>query len=57
VDYGVRNVLADPLIIDALCDFTSWPTIPQVFIDGKFIGGCDIVSEMAETGDLQALLR
>ena len=37
-------------------DFSSWPTIPQVYIDGKFVGGSDILSEMFETGELQKLL-
>ncbi len=53
VDYEVRNVLADPYIRPALCALTNWPTIPQVFIGGKFIGGCDIVTEMYESGELQ----
>jgi len=57
VDYQVRNIFTDPNIRPAVCSFTSWPTIPQVFIDGKFIGGCDIVTEMFQTGDLQKLLE
>ena len=38
-------------------DFTDWPTIPQLFIKGEFVGGCDIVREMAEKGELQSLLK
>jgi monothiol glutaredoxin len=56
VDYGVRNILSDPAILDSLEEFTNWPTSPQVFIDGEFVGGCDIVTEMYETGELQERL-
>ena len=57
VDYAVRSVLDDPLILPALEGFTNWPTTPQVFIGGQFVGGCDIVVEMSETGELQRLLE
>ncbi len=57
VDYGVRNVLADPVIREALTAFSRWPTIPQVFIDGEFIGGCDIVTEMYRNGELRKQLE
>lgn len=53
--HGV-DVLADDPLWDALEDFTKWPTVPQIFINGKFIGGCDIVSEMYERGELQEML-
>jgi len=56
VDYDVRNIFADPMIRPALCAFSNWPTTPQVFIGGKFVGGCDIVIEMYESGDLQKLI-
>ena len=56
VDYQVRNVLADPMIRQELAVWTQWPTIPQVFIDGEFVGGCDIVTEMYECGELQKKL-
>lgn len=56
VDYGVRNIFSDPMIRPAICAFTQWPTIPQVFIHGEFVGGCDIVTEMYESGELQKLL-
>ncbi len=55
--YEVRNIFSDPNIRPAVCAFTSWPTIPQVFIDGKFVGGCDIVTEMYQNGELQQLLE
>jgi monothiol glutaredoxin len=50
------DVLSDDPLWEALEDFTQWPTVPQIFIGGKFIGGCDIVSEMYEKGELQELL-
>jgi monothiol glutaredoxin len=57
VPYEVRNIFSDPNIRPAVCAFTNWPTIPQVFIDGEFVGGCDIVTELHRTGELQKLLR
>ena len=51
------NVLTDPGLRQAIKDFSSWPTIPQLYIDQEFIGGCDIVKEMYETGELQTLLK
>lgn len=59
---GVENlvsvdVLADDPLWEALEDFTKWPTVPQIFIKGQFIGGCDIVTEMYERGELQELLK
>ena len=56
VDYEVRNIFADPLIKPALVAVTDWPTTPQVFVGGEFVGGCDIVLEMADGGELQKLL-
>ncbi|MDX1388139.1 MAG: Grx4 family monothiol glutaredoxin [Acidobacteriota bacterium] len=57
VDYQVRNILVDPIIRQALSSYTDWPTIPQVFIGGKFVGGCDIVTEMFESGELQSAIE
>ena len=51
------DVLSDDPLWEALEDFTQWPTVPQIFIGGKFVGGCDIVSEMYERGELQELLK
>jgi len=56
VEYEVRNVLVDPSIRQALSSWTSWPTIPQVFVGGKLIGGCDILGEMYESGELAGIL-
>jgi monothiol glutaredoxin len=59
---GVENlsavdVLADDPLWDALEDMTQWPTVPQIFINGQFVGGCDIISEMYERGELQQALK
>jgi monothiol glutaredoxin len=50
------NVLADPAVREGIKQFTNWPTIPQVFIGGKFIGGCDIVRELFASGELKRLV-
>lgn len=51
------NVLDDPEIRQGIKDYANWPTIPQLYVNGEFIGGCDIVSEMYENGELQKLLQ
>lgn len=51
------NVLADPEIRQGIKEFSDWPTIPQLYIKGEFIGGCDIVKEMFQSGDLQTFLK
>lgn len=51
------NVLDDSEIRQGIKDFSNWPTIPQLYIKGEFIGGCDIVREMYEAGELQDLLK
>ncbi len=51
------DVLSDEALWDALEEYTQWPTVPQIFIHGKFVGGCDIVTEMYEKGELQAALK
>jgi len=50
------NVLADPDIRQGIKDYSDWPTIPQLYVDGEFVGGCDIMREMYEAGELQQLL-
>lgn len=50
------NVLADPEIREGIKQFSDWPTIPQLYIKGEFVGGCDIAREMYESGELQQLL-
>jgi len=56
VEFGSFNVLEDRDVWDGIKEFTDWPTIPQLYIDGKFIGGCDIVVELALKKELQKLL-
>ncbi|MCE9624793.1 MAG: Grx4 family monothiol glutaredoxin [Deltaproteobacteria bacterium] len=55
--YETVNVLDDPEIRDGIKSFSNWPTIPQIYIDGKFVGGCDIVREMYQRGELQPLVQ
>ena len=56
VDYASVNVLEDPAIRQGIKEVNNWPTIPQVFVKGEFIGGCDIVREMFESGELHTLM-
>ena len=56
VPFASRDVLQDPELRQGIKEFSNWPTIPQVYVKGKFIGGCDIVTEMAQTGELRKLL-
>ncbi|TGK04072.1 Grx4 family monothiol glutaredoxin [Leptospira langatensis] len=56
VKYGSFNVLADQTVREGIKEFASWPTIPQLYVDGEFIGGHDIVVEMARSGELQKKL-
>jgi monothiol glutaredoxin len=57
VPFHAVDVLADAPIRQAIKTFSDWPTIPQLYVDGVFIGGCDIVSEMHKTGELAEALR
>lgn len=57
VPFKVVNVLAAPNIREGIKKFSNWPTIPQLYIKGEFIGGCDIVREMYQSGELQTLLE
>ena len=50
------NVLEDDALREGIKDFSNWPTIPQVYVNGQFIGGCDITIEMFKNGDLQKLV-
>jgi len=50
------NVLEDPSIRDGIKEYSAWPTIPQLYVKGEFVGGCDIVREMFETGELTEML-
>jgi monothiol glutaredoxin len=56
VDYAAMDILPDPQIRQELSALSNWPTIPQLFINGELVGGCDIVSEMFESGELAGAL-
>jgi len=56
VEFLDVNVLADPEIREGIKEFSNWPTIPQLYFKNQFIGGCDIVREMYQTGELQELM-
>lgn len=56
VDYVDVNVLADESLRQGVKEFANWPTIPQLYVKGEFIGGCDIVREMFSSGELKELL-
>src|SRR6516165_11593261 len=54
--YETINVLADPAVRDGIKEYSSWPTIPQLYVGGQFVGGCDIVKEMFASGELHKVL-
>jgi monothiol glutaredoxin len=56
-DYRTVDVLEDPEIRQGIKDFAQWPTIPQLYVKGEFVGGCDIVTEMFQSGELGELLK
>jgi monothiol glutaredoxin len=55
-DFFSVNVLADDQIRQGIKEYANWPTIPQLYVDGEFVGGCDIMREMYQSGELQTLL-
>ena len=57
IEYADVNVLADAEIRQGIKDYSDWPTIPQLYVKGEFIGGCDIVTEMTLSGELDQLLE
>jgi monothiol glutaredoxin len=57
VAFETFNILGDPDVRQGLKELSSWPTYPQLYVDGKFIGGCDIVTEMHQNGELAAVLK
>ncbi|MEM9422261.1 MAG: Grx4 family monothiol glutaredoxin [Pseudomonadota bacterium] len=56
-EYGAMNVLDDADVRQGIKDFSDWPTIPQLYVKGEFVGGCDIVKEMFEQGELRGFLE
>ena len=57
VEFKGVDVLAEPTLRDGIKSFSDWPTIPQLYVKGEFIGGCDIIKEMYENGELQELFN
>jgi monothiol glutaredoxin len=57
VNFQTANVLADPSLREGIKQFSNWPTVPQLYVKGEFIGGCDIVTEMFQSGELQTLIE
>jgi monothiol glutaredoxin len=57
VPFKTANVLEDPELREGVKQFSSWPTIPQLYVNGEFVGGCDIITEMFQSGELEALLK
>jgi|SRR5882757_8197406 monothiol glutaredoxin len=57
VDYKTADVLSDPELRDGIKSYSNWPTIPQVYINGKFVGGCDIIRELHENGELEPMVK
>ena len=57
VKFASVNILTAPEIRQGIKEFSQWPTIPQLYVKGEFVGGCDIVREMFETGELEQLFK
>jgi monothiol glutaredoxin len=57
VQFEARDVLSDPAVRDGIKTFSNWPTIPQLYVKGEFVGGCDIMKEMYQSGELEAFLK
>ena len=57
VPFATEDVLADPTVREGIKRYSNWPTIPQISIDGKFVGGCDILHELHERGELEPMLK
>ena len=57
VEFEAKNVLEDEVLRQAIKEFSDWPTIPQLYVNGEFIGGCDIITELYQSGDLADQLK
>ena len=55
-DFETRNVLDDEILREAIKEYSDWPTLPQLYVNSTFIGGCDIVTQMFETGELKKII-
>ena len=56
VEFETFNVLSDPAVRSGIKDYADWPTIPQLYVDGEFVGGCDIITDLHNSGELAQLL-
>jgi len=56
VPFPTANVLDDMVLRESIKHFSNWPTVPQLYVKGEFVGGCDIITEMFQSGELEALL-
>ena len=57
VPFQTANVLEDAGLREGIKEFSNWPTIPQLYVDGEFVGGCDIITEMYQSGELEGLMK
>ncbi|NKB75934.1 MAG: Grx4 family monothiol glutaredoxin [Gammaproteobacteria bacterium] len=57
VPFASVDVLADSAVRDGIKEYSNWPTVPQLYVRGEFVGGCDIMTEMYESGDLLKVLK
>jgi monothiol glutaredoxin len=57
VPFSTFDILSDPTVRQGVKDYAQWPTFPQLYVGGEFVGGCDIVTEMYANGELQSLLK
>ena len=57
VAFKTANVLEDPELREGIKQFSNWPTVPQLYVGGEFVGGCDIVTEMFQSGELETLIK
>ncbi len=57
VAFKTANVLEDPELREGIKQFSSWPTVPQLYVGGEFVGGCDIITEMYQSGELETLVK
>ncbi|MEO5764842.1 MAG: Grx4 family monothiol glutaredoxin [Casimicrobiaceae bacterium] len=55
-DFATYNILQDEALRQGIKAFSNWPTVPQLYVDGEFVGGCDIMREMYQSGELQQIL-
>ena len=57
VEYKTMNIFEDPILTQAVKEYAQWPTTPQLWVNGKFVGGCDIIEELDSKGELEKVLK